>query len=52
MSEQGDDDHQQGTVLLRGNIAPTATSYRYQRGETHLSVRAGRTLDIAPNTLP
>ena len=38
--------------ILGVDIAPNTASCRYRWGETRLSVQAGRTLDIAPNTLP
>ena len=38
--------------ILGVNIAPNTASWCYRGGETSLSVQAGQTLDIAPNTLP
>ena len=38
--------------ILGVNIAPNTASLGYPGGETGLSAQVGRSLDIAPNTLP
>ena len=38
--------------ILGVDIAPNTAPLGYRGSETGLSAQAGRTLDIAPNTLP